>query len=250
MLGEIAGNRGLGPGNPVGDSTIIKSFVSMKSIVFTIFGLLGIAGAQAQSKPGSISPLLFEATITTQNNPVDQNLPGGAKRRTFTTSAVRFTNRDILEAMRAGALLDGTIAGWVLARVADANGVGNLYALKTGKTAVAVPANLLTQPAAQGTATTGNAIIPATGPQLPNLVRRSYNTLNVRQGASSAFGTQVLKFGTLRIGTTNHIIATQTDALAVTGKSGTGTGIVTGNYRTARPQLTNLIALFPGNTVP
>ena len=222
----------------------------MKSFLFTIFGLLGIASAQAQSKPGSISPLLFEATITTQNNPVDQNLPGGAKRRIFTTSSVRFTNRDILEAMRAGALLDGTIAGWSLARIANAAGVGNLYAIKPGKTAVAVPANLLTQPVAQGSATVGSTLIPATGAEQRNLVRRSYNTLNVRQGASSAFGTQTLKFGILRIGTTNHVVATEIDVFGVTGRSGTGTGIVTGTYRTARPQLTNLIALFPGDAVP
>ena len=222
----------------------------MKSIVFTILGLVGIATAQAQSKPGSISPLLFESTITTQNTPVDQNLPGGAKRRTFTTTSMRFINRDILEAMRTATLLDGTIAGWTLARIADAAGVGNVYAIKPGKTAVAVPANLLTQPVAQGTATVGNTIIPATGAERPNLIRRTYATLDVRQGASTAAGTQTLKFGTLKIGTTNHVVATQIDNFGVTGKSGTGTGIISGSYRTARPQLTNLIALFPGNTVP
>jgi hypothetical protein len=222
----------------------------MKSIVFSILGLLGVATAQAQSKPGSISPLLFEATITTENAPVDQNLPGGAKRRVFTTSSVRFINRDILEAMRAGSLLDGTLAGWTLARVANESGVGNLYAIKPGKTAVAVPANLLTPPVAQGTATVGSSIIPAAGAQRPNLIRRTYASLNVRQGASTAAGVQNLKFGTLKIGTTNHIVATQVDNFGVTGKSGTGTGIISGSYRTLRPQLSNLIGLFPGASVP
>jgi hypothetical protein len=222
----------------------------MKSFVFTISALLGIASAQAQSKPGSISPLVFSATITTQNAPIDQNLPNGAKRRLFTTSAVRFTNREILEGMRAAALLDNSIQGWSLARIANPAGVGNLYAIKQGKTAVAVPATLLTQPAVQGSATTGNSFIPATGAEQPNLVRRSYATLDVRQGASSAAGTQTLKFGNLRIGTTTTVVATQADNFNVYGKSNTGVGIVSGTYRTARPQLANLIALFPGATVP
>lgn len=222
----------------------------MKSIVFTIFGLLGIATVQAQSKPGSISPLLFEATIVTQNAPIDQNLPNGAKRRTFTTTGLRFVNRDILEGMRAAALLDGTIQGWLLARIANEAGVGNLYAIKKGKTAVAVPATLLTQPAPQGTATVGTTFIPAAGAEQPNLIRRTYATLDVRQGASNAAGVQTLKFGNLRIGTTTHVVATQIDNFNVIGKSGTGTGIISGTYRTARPQLANLIAFFPGATVP
>lgn len=224
----------------------------MKFTVFsTILGLLGIAAsAQAQSKPGSISPLLFESTITTQNAPVDQNLPQGAKRRIFSTTSVRFINRDIIEAMRAATLLDGTILGWTLVRAADANGVGNLYAIKPGKTAVAVPANLLTQPAEQGSATTGSSIIPATGAPRPNLIRRTYATLNVRQGASTAAGTQTLKFGLLQIGTTQHVVATQMDHFGITGKSFTGVGIISGTYRTLRPQVSNLITLFPGATVP
>lgn len=223
----------------------------MKSIVFPLLGLLAIANtAHAQSKPGSVTPLLFEATVTTEKTPVDVNLPQGAKRRIFSTNVTRLVNRDVLDAMRIAALLDGTIVGWTLVRAADATNAGNIYAIKAGKTAVAVPANLLTQPAVQGTATTGSIIIPATGAQRPNLVRRIYATLNVQQGASSANGTQTLKFGTVQIGNTNHVIATEVDNYTINGKTATGNGVISGSYRMQRPALGNLIALFPGATVP
>lgn len=222
----------------------------MKFHLFSIFGLLAMASAHGQVKPGTINPLLFEATITTENAPTLTNLPGGAKRKKYTTSAVRLINRDILEAMRVGSLLDGTLVGWTLNRAASANGTGNIYALKAGKTAVAVPANLLTQPAVQGTATTGTESVPATGASKPNLTRKAYATLNVRQGASSATGTQVLKSATVKTGTTNTVVATQTDNFSVTGKSGTGVGIISGSYRTSRTQLVNLTPFFPGVTVP
>lgn len=223
----------------------------MKSIVFPILGLLGLAAANAQTvKPGSVSPLLFESTITTENAPTNTPLPGGAVRRAFTTSSVRFVNRDILEAMRVATLLDGVLVGWTLVRAGDANGVGNIYAIKPGKAAVAVPANLLTQPVALGTATTGVSVIPATGPAKPNLIRRTYASLNVRGSASTAAGTQLLKFGTLKVGTTLNIVNTQTDNFNVTGKSPTGTGIIAGSYRTLRPSILNLTPFFPGATVP
>lgn len=222
----------------------------MKSFIIPLLGLLGIANVHAQAKPGSITPLLFEATVTTEKTPVDVNLPNGAKRRVFGTNTTRLVNRDILEAMRIAALLDGSIAGWSLFRAADAANAGNIYAIKAGKPAVAVPANLLTQPAVQGTATTGSTIIPATGAQRPNLVRKIYATLNIQQGASSATGTQTLKFGTLPIGTTNHIVATQVDNLTLNGKTATGNGIISGKYRMSRPALGNLIVFFPGATVP
>ncbi|QJE95411.1 hypothetical protein [Luteolibacter luteus] len=223
----------------------------MKFHLLPILGVLAMASAHGQTvKPGTINPLLFEASITTENAPTQVNLPNGAKRKTYTTSTVRFLNRDILEAMRVASLLDGTIVGWSLNRVASPNGVGNIYALKNGKTAVAVPANLLTQPVNQGTATTGNEIVPATGATKPNLVRKAYATISVRNGAGSAAGTQTLKFATVGSGSSATIVATQMDNFAVTGKSGTGTGIVSGNYRTQRTLLANLTPFFPGATVP
>jgi hypothetical protein len=223
----------------------------MKFHILPILGVLATASAHGQAvKPGTINPLLFEASITTENAPTQVNLPGGAKRKTYTVSTVRFVNRDILEAMRVASLLDGTIVGWSLNRAASANGTGNIYALKNGKTAVAVPANLLTQPVNQGTATTGNEVVPATGPTKPNLVRKAYATLNVRNGASSATGTQILKFATVGTGASATIVATQTDNFAVAGKSGTGTGIISGTYRTQRTLLANLTPFFPGATVP
>ncbi len=223
----------------------------MKSLVFPCLAALGLATAHGQSKPGSISPLLFESTITTENAPTVVQLPNnGGTRSTLTVSSVRFINRDILEAMRVGSLLDGTLTGWTLNRLANPAGVGNLYATKPGKTAVLVPATLLTQPVVQGTATTGNLVTPTTGLPKPNLYRRVYATLAVRNGASSAAGSQVLKFGTFRSGTTSTIVATQTDVLNVSGKSGTGAGIIGGSYRIQRCTPTDLAPLIPGAGVP
>lgn len=225
----------------------------MKFHILPILGVLAMSNAHGQAvKPGTINPLLFEATITTENAPTEVNIPGGGgKRKTYTTSSVRFLSRDILEAMRVASLLDGTIVGWSLNRVASANGVGNIYALKNGKTAVAVPANLLTQPVNQGTATTGNEVVPTTGATKPNLIRKAYATLNVRAGASSATGSQTLKFATVKNGATNTIVATQVDNFTVAGKAGgAATGIISGTYRTQRTLLANLTPFFPGATVP
>lgn len=224
----------------------------MKSLIIPLFALAGLSTAGAQAvKPGTVSPLLFEATITTQNAPTVVNLPGGGgTRSTFTTSAVRFINRDILEAMRVGSLLDGTLTGWTLSRLANPAGVGNIYATKAGKAAVAVPANLLTQPVVQGSATTGSQVTPTTGSPKPNLTRRAYSTLDVRGGASSGTGIQVLKWATFRSGTTTTVVATQTDNYNVSGKSGTGVGIVSGSYRVTTPKPADLSTLLPGAAVP
>lgn len=224
----------------------------MKILTLPLFALFGLSSAGAQSvKPGTVSPLLFEATITTQNAPTVVNLPGGGgTRSTFTTSAVRLINRDILEAMRVASLLDGTLTGWTLSRLANPAGVGNIYATKAGKAAVAVPANLLTQPVVQGSAATGTVVTPTTGAAKPNLVRRAYSTLDVRGGASSGTGVQVLKWATFRSGTTSTVVATQTDNYSVSGKSGTGTGIVSGSYRVTVPKPADLTTLLPGAAVP
>lgn len=225
----------------------------MKSLTLPLFAVLGLASAFGQTvpKPGTIAPVLFESTITTQNAPSVVNLPGGGgTRATQTTSAVRYINRDILEAMRIASLLDGTLTGWTLSRLADPAGTGNLYATKAGKAAVAVPANLLTQPVVEGSATTGSIVTPTTGTPKPNLSRRVYVTLNIRNGASSGFGIQTLKWANFRSGSTTTVVTTQTDNFSVNGKSGTGTGIIAGSYRTQAPKPADLSALLPGAAVP
>ena len=46
----------------------------MKSFVFPLLALAGLTSAYGQAaKPGSISPVLFEATITTENPPTTTN---------------------------------------------------------------------------------------------------------------------------------------------------------------------------------
>ncbi len=224
----------------------------MKFTILPIAGLLAMASAHGQNtvKPGTIHPLVVATTITTENTPTETTLPGGAKRKRYTTSTVRFGNRDILEAMRVASLLDGSLAGWALYRAAGADGSGDLYALKTGKTAVAVPANLLTHPANQGTATTGTETVPATGTPRPSLRRKVYATLNVRAGASAATGTQILNSAVANTGGSGTVVITQLDSLTLNGRSGTGTGIVLGKYRTQRARLVNLTPFFPGSTEP
>lgn len=222
----------------------------MKPFVFPLLALAGLATAHGQvAKPGSISPVLFESTLTTENPPTTANVQGGV-RKTFTTSSVRFINRDILEAMRTASLLDGTLTGWMIQRLADPSGVGNLYATKAGKPAVLVPAGLLTQPVAQGTATNGTEFTPTGGIAKPSLFRRTHATLNVRNGASTGFGSQSIKAGNFKSGTTTTQVQLMTENFNVTGKSGTGTGIVTGSYRTTNPRPADLSALLPGAAVP
>jgi hypothetical protein len=217
----------------------------MKSFVFPLLALAGLTTAHGQAaKPGSIAPVLFEATITTENAPTTANVQGGV-RKTFTTSSVRYINRDILEAMRQANLLDGVLTGWTIQRLADPAGVGNIYATKAGKAAVQVPATLLTQPVAQGTATTGTEFTPTGGVAKPALFRRTYATLTVKNGASSGFGTQSVKTGSFKNGTATTQVVLTTENFNVTGKAGTGMGIVTGSYRATSPRAANLATLLP-----
>lgn len=218
----------------------------MKSIAMSLFAVLGMAVSHGQSPvPGTTSTVLFESTITTENAPTTVPLPTGGTRSTLSSSAVRFINRDILEAMRIASLLDGTLTGWTISRLATANGVGALYATKPGKVAVPVPANLLSQPVNQGTASSGTIVAPASGAPKPNVIRRAYATLNVRNGPSSASGTQVLKWTTFRAGATTAVVESRTDTFTVTGRSATGVGIIAGSYRVTSPKPVNLAPLLP-----
>jgi len=217
----------------------------MKPFVFPLIALAGLATAHGQTaKPGSISPVLFEATFTTENAPTTTNVQGGV-RKTFTTSSVRYINRDILEAMRQANLLDGVLTGWAIQRLADPAGVGNIYATKAGKAAVAVPATLLTQPVAQGTARTGTEFTPTGGTAKPNLFSRTHASLTVKNGASTGFGSQATKAGTFKSGTTLTTVQLLTENYNVTGKTGTGVGIVTGSYRTTGARAADLSTLLP-----
>jgi hypothetical protein len=222
----------------------------MKPFVFPLLALASLATAYGQTpKPGSSATVLFEATLTTENAPTTTNVQGGV-RKTFTTSSVRYINRDILEAMRVAGLLDGVLTGWTIQRLADPAGVGNIYAAKAGKAAVAVPATLLTQPVAQGTARTGTEFTPTGGATKPSLFSRTYASLNVKNGASSAFGSQTTKSGTFKSGTTLTTVQLLTEVYNVTGKTGTGVGIVTGTYRTTGAKAANLATLLPAPPVP
>ncbi|MEK7949186.1 hypothetical protein [Luteolibacter soli] len=222
----------------------------MKPFVFPLLALAGLTTAYGQApKPGSIAPVLLEATITTENPPTTSNVQGGV-RKTFTTSSVRYINRDILEAMRVANLLDGTLTGWMIQRLADPTGAGNLYATKAGKLAVAVPATLLTQPVAQGMARNGTEFTPTGGAPKPSLFSRTFASLNVKNGACTAFGSQTFKAGTFKSGATTTTVQLLSESYNLTGKSGTGVGIVTGTYRSTTSRAADLSTMLPPAAVP
>ncbi|BCU79098.1 hypothetical protein [Luteolibacter sp. LG18] len=224
----------------------------MKSIILVTAGLLGAASAYGQTiKPGVNAPIAVSATIVTEGAPVVQQLPNGGNKKTYAVTSVRFTNREILEAMRAANLLDGSVSGWVLTRFTNANDVGNLYAAKQGKAAVAVPAALLTQPVVQGKADSGTTTKDtANSPELPALTRRAYTTLTVKAGPGSGIGTQTLKSAVLKIGTSSNTVITRTESFDLSGKGGTGNSIYTGTYKVQRANPINLTPYFPGVAVP
>ena len=163
---------------------------------------------------------------------------------------VRFTNREILDAMRVATLLDGTISGWQLARLANPAGVGRLYALKSGKAGVLVPANLLTDPVVTNSAATGVETAATGGSTLTNLNRKVFGTISVRGGSGNVAGSQVLKSSELKLGSTTTLVLNRTDSLTVVGKAAAANSVVTGSYRTQRPTPGDLSPSLPGSTGP
>jgi len=224
----------------------------MKSSILA-FALLAVATtAYGQAaKPGATGPIALQATLVTESAPVLQALPNGGTKKTYAVTSVRYTNREVLDAMRLAALLDGTISGWTLARFTDANDVGNLYAVKSGKTAVAVPTTLLTQPVVQGHADSGTLTkSTANSPELPNLSRRAYVSLTVKGGACTSAGLQNLGAAGLKTGATTTPVITHTESFDIAGKGSSGNSIVTGTYKIQRSVPVNLAPFFPGNAVP
>ncbi|RYD39746.1 MAG: hypothetical protein EOP83_36305 [Verrucomicrobiaceae bacterium] len=97
----------------------------------------------------------------------------------------------------------------------------------------------------QGTARTGTEFTPTGGAPKPNLFSRTVANLTVKNGATSAFGSEATKTGTFKSGTTTTTVQLRTENYNITGKAGTGVGIVTGSYRTAGAKAANLATLLP-----
>ena len=72
----------------------------------------------------------------------------------------------------------------------------------------------------------------------------------MKNGASTGFGSQAIKTGNFKAGTTTTQVQLKAENFNVTGKSGTGTGIVTGSYRATNPRPADLSVLLPGAAVP
>ncbi|OYV07112.1 MAG: hypothetical protein CFE26_02760 [Verrucomicrobiales bacterium VVV1] len=222
----------------------------MKPAFLLLTGLLAAAPLHAQTtKPGTASLVFFDSVITTQATPVVTPVTGGT-RTSYSSTAVRFSNREILDAMRVASLLDGTIAGWQLGRLANPAGVGRLYALKSGKAGVLVPANLLTEPVVTNSAATGAESTATGGATLTNLNRKVFGTVNVRGGAGNVAGSQVLRSTELKLGSTTTLVQNRGDTFTVIGKAATATSVVSGNYQTLRSTPGDLAPYLPGSTVP
>jgi len=223
----------------------------VKPAFLLLTGLLSAAPLHAQTtpKPGTASLVFFDSVITTQATPVVTPVTGGT-RTTYSSTSVRFTNREILEAMRAATLLDGTISGWQLVRLANPAGVGRLYALKSGKVGVLVPANLLTEPVITNSASTGTETVATGGATLTNQNRRVFGTISVRGGTGNVGGGQGLKSSELKIGTTTTLVVNRIESYSVVGKGSSASSVVTGTYRTQRSTPGDLAPYLPGSTVP
>ncbi|MGC4015938.1 MAG: hypothetical protein QM755_15645 [Luteolibacter sp.] len=224
----------------------------MKSFILVSAGVLAAASAHAQAvKPGSNAPVTVSATVVTEGAPVVQQLPNGGNKKTYAVTSVRFTNREILDVMRASNLLDGSVSGWIITRFTNANDVGNLYAAKQGKAAVAVPVSLLTQPVVQSKADSGTTTKnTSNSAELPSLTRRAYSTFSFNGGAGSATGTLNIKSAVLKVGDSSNTVLTRTESYDFTGKAATGNAIYTGTYKIQRANPFNLAPFFPGSTTP
>ena len=223
----------------------------MKPAFLLLTGLLAAAPLHAQTttKPGTATLVSLDSVITTQATPVVTPVTGGT-RTTYSSTSLRFTNREILEAMRAATLLDGTITGWQLARLANPAGVGRLYALKSGKAGVLVPATLLTEPVVTNSASTGTETVATGGATLTNQNRRVFGTISVRGGTGNVGGGQVLKSSELKLGTTTTLVVNRSESFSVVGKASSANSVVTGTFRTQRSTPGDLAPYLPGSTVP
>lgn len=243
------------------------------TIILPCLGLLALATANAQTttpKPGTVAPAVLQATLVNENAPANTTVTGGV-RSTYSSATVRISNREILNAMAvatvaaptavppvaaAAARLDGSIAGWSIARVADATGAGKLYAIKAGKAAVAVPAHLLIQPVVTGQARAGTIITPTTGTATVNTTAKAYGTASVLNGTGSVSGTDTLKSAVLKSGTTSSVVLTRTENYTIIGQRSNFTGVtlaagtVNASFRIPRSTPTNLVTLFPGTATP
>lgn len=249
-LGEHPRVPALHCGSRAGGSAETTNPRSVKTAFLLAAGLLAATPLHAQSaKPGTATLVSLDSVITTQAVPVVTPVSGGT-RTSYTSTSVRFTNREILEAMRVAALLDGTISGWQLARLANPAGVGRLYALKSGKAGVLVPSSLLTEPVVTNTAASGVETVATGGATLTNLNRKIFGTVGVRGGSGNVAGSQVLKTSELKLGSTTTLVLNRGESLTLLGKASTANSVVTGTYRTLRSTPGDLSPYLPGTTVP
>ncbi|MDB6078777.1 MAG: hypothetical protein JWO82_2524 [Akkermansiaceae bacterium] len=243
------------------------------TIILPCLGLLALASANAQStptpKPGTVAPAVLQATIVNETG-TTSSVTGGV-RTTYTSATTRISNREILGAMAVAtaasptavppvvagpALLDGSIAGWSIARVADATGAGKLYAIKAGKAAVAVPVHLLIQPVVTGQSRVGTVVVPTTGATTTSTNAKAYGTASVLNGTASVSGTDTLKSAVLKTGTTSTVVLARTENYTIIGQRTNFTGLalaggtVNASFRIPRSTPTNLVTLFPGTATP
>jgi hypothetical protein len=250
------------------------------TVILPCLGLLSLASAYAVdtpvAKPGTIAPVVLQATVVREVLPNPTGPVSGGTRTNFATTTVRFGTRDILAYMAvahpnadatqtptlpaSAALLDGSVNGWSIARLADPTGAGHLYAIKNGKAAVAVPTYLLTAPVVTGEADAGTKFTPtnpATGVATQNITTKAYGTVGISNSTGTVSGTQALKTATVKIGTVTTPVLARTDNFTIIGQIAllTGrtvsTGTINASYRMPRATPANLGAtLLPGAATP
>lgn len=181
----------------------------MKSITLATAGLFGAASLSFGAdepvvKVGVRTPVALQATV---------NEDGKA--------AARFTNQEILTAMNADGLLDGSIKGWSISRFTDQTDAGDLYAFKAGKPAISIPDDLLTQPTVQGRANKAVATTGTPPAATTNVVNSfAFGAISVKDGDGNFSGTESKKTTGVKIANVGYTIVVRSETYSIIGALG------------------------------
>lgn len=200
-------------------------------ITLALAALLPIAHAQESTpRAGHTSTLTLRADISVES----------VTNETYSTTLSRFGNREILAQMLSSNLLDGRLSGWYLGIMGEATGNPKVYAIKKNKPVVEVPESLLTLPTINHRARKGSTANPTTAAPSSTLTQSVQSTFKVKDATVTGFGTQTLQKANFTLGTTTTAVTTWTDTLTFTGPAPSGTGTMTGFYRTRTAKRLNV----------
>ncbi len=122
----------------------MKCPASLVAVALLIIAMPGLVKAQSYVLE---SQIVVTGSVLTQGPDASvSTIHGGTTITTNRVVNTSFTNREIISAMLTRKLIPSPVTGWNLVYLVDGTGTGGPYAQKTGQTAVAVPADLLTLP--------------------------------------------------------------------------------------------------------